>query len=346
MVALLRIVFVALASGCALGCTGVIGNADSGPGGAGGGGPAGANAGSSAGAAGGTSSGMGGSSSSSGGGAGAGGSGAAGGATPASVCDRWLADRADLSEGSWSGAVSGCDPGDTAPPGRANALKLVNLYRFIAGLPPVDHDGTRDDKAQQCALMMHANGQLSHSPPPSWTCYLSDGAQAAGNSNIATTPGVAAVDLYMADPGNPATMGHRRWVLSNGLGPIGLGSTSSYSCMWVLGGTASGGNTWTAWPSAGVFPVEAVNASFQSIDQTGWTLQSDTVKLSGAKVTITDAGNDRPVTVSGLSGGYGSSYAIRMLPQGWTTTAGHTYQVEVTSISQPISYSVQVVVCQ
>ncbi|RLB52353.1 MAG: hypothetical protein DRI90_22210, partial [Deltaproteobacteria bacterium] len=216
---------------------------------------------------------------------------------------------------------------------------------FIAGLPSVTTDGTRDQKTQACALMMDANNQLSHSPPPSWTCYTSDGAEAAGKSNIATTPGVAAVDLYMVDPGNPSTMGHRRWILSNGLGPVGLGSTSSYSCMWVIGGSGGGSNPWTAWPPPGQFPVGAVSPSWSSIDDTGWTIQSDSLSLNNAQVTITDGGNDRPVTVTNLAGGYGSSTAISMIPQGWSTTVGHTYLVDVSGISAPFSYQVDVVAC-
>jgi hypothetical protein len=81
------------------------------------------------------------------------------------------------------------------------------------------------------------------------------------------------------------------------------------------------------------------------VDSTGWTIQSDSISLSGAQVTITDGGTNRPVTVTNLQSGYGSKYAINMKPQGWTSQAGHTYSVSVTGISQPISYDVQVVAC-
>lgn len=291
---------------------------------------------SSAGGAGGGTSGVGGS----------GGSGSGGGQTAADmVCQRWSADRADLGEGTWSGSVASCDPGDVSADGRANALKLVNLYRSVAGLPPVTNDATRDQKAQACALMMHANNQLSHTPPMSWTCYSADGAEGAGNSNISGTAGVAGVDLYMADPGNETTMGHRRWILSGSLGPIGLGSTSGYSCMWVIGGGGSEDRPFTAWPSAGVFPIQAMSASFAPVDQTGWTIQSSTIDLSGAVVSVTDGGEDRPMAVTQLAGGYGSTYAIRMVPQGWTSQAGHTYSVSVSGTSEPISYQVTMVDC-
>jgi hypothetical protein len=83
--------------------------------------------------------------------------------------------------------------------------------------------------------MMDANNQLNHDPPNNWTCYSRTGTTRR-NSNISSTPGVLGVDLYMVDYGNETTMGHRRWILSNTLGPVGIGSTSEMSCLLVIGG--------------------------------------------------------------------------------------------------------------
>lgn len=231
------------------------------------------------------------------------------------------------------------------PTGRANVVKLVNLYRFLAGLPAATSDPTKDSQAQECSLMMQANSALDHTPPTSWKCYTAAGASAAGKSNLATAPAVSAIDMYVADPGNATTVGHRRWILSNSLGPIGVGSASSYSCLMVIGGSGNAGKPWIAFPSPGPFPVQAFKASFSSVDSTGWTIQSDSINLSGAQVTVTDGGTNMPVTVAVLQGGYGSSYAIRFNPQGWTSQAGHSYAVSVTGISQPISYTVDVLAC-
>jgi uncharacterized protein YkwD len=266
----------------------------------------------------------------------------------AEVCARWTADRTDMSEGTWSGAVAGCQAGDTGAPGRDNALKLINLYRWLAGLPAVGHDAGLDAKAQQCALMMHANGQLSHDPPMQWACFSADGAQAAKNSNISSTPGVVAVDLYMVDPGNPTTFGHRRWILSNGLGPVGLGSTAVNSCMWVIGGQGGGDAAWTAWPPPGVVPIDAIHVPevpWSNVDETGWTIQSDAIDLGAAQVKIREGGVDLPLKATALMGGFGSASAIAMTPQGWTSEAGKTYTVEVSGVPQPFSYEVQVVAC-
>jgi hypothetical protein len=280
------------------------------------------------------------------GGSGTGGSGTGGtGGGSTDACTRWNSDRASLSEGTWSGSIAGCNPGDISADGRANALKLVNLYRFLAGLPAVTNDAGRDQAAQACALMMDANDDLSHSPPSSWTCYTQTGADAAGSSNIASTSGVTGVDLYMADPGNPTTIGHRRWILSNSLGPIGLGTTSDASCMYVIGGSGSAGKQWVAWPPPGVVPLGVFNASYQTLDETGWTVQSDSVDLAAAQVSVRDGGTDVPVSTTQLQGGYGSRDAIRFNPQGWTTQAGHTYSVTVSGVTPAIQYDVQVVAC-
>lgn len=70
---------------------------------------------------------------------------------------------------------------------------------------------------QQAALLMIANGQLNHYPPPSWTCASTNaaGVAAASKSNIALGMyGADSIDGYMVDPGSGnAAAGHRRWIL-------------------------------------------------------------------------------------------------------------------------------------
>lgn len=265
----------------------------------------------------------------------------------AAVCARWNADRADMREGTWSGSVETCDPGTISEEGHTNALRLYNLYRWLADLPPVVTDPERDRLAQACALLMEANNQLSHDPPMSWECWTEDGAEGAGSSNITTGSSVRSVDGYMIDPGNETTIGHRRWILSNSLGPIGLGSTGDgASCMQNLGGEGRAGKPWMAWPAPGVLPLQATTLGRQAtLDETGWTVQSDDIDLGSASITVTSDGTDMPVSVTQLDDYYGSRYALRFNPEGWETEAGRTYAVSVEGISTPISYEVSVVDC-
>lgn len=247
-------------------------------------------------------------------------------------------------EEAWNGNAASCMAGDMSATSRDTALRLVNLYRYIAQLPAVTTDPARNQQDQACALMMQANNTINHTPPESWSCYSADGAKAASSSNLASTGAIAAVDGYMVDPGNATTIGHRRWILSNSLGPIGIGSTGRYSCMWTLSGTGKAGKQWTAWPSPGVFPLQAFGPSRQTIDSTGWTIQSDSINLANAQVAVTFNGTAQPVTVTQLQANYGSRYAIRFNPMGWTSAVG-TYHVAVTGISTPIEYDINVVSC-
>ena len=85
---------------------------------------------------------------------------------------------------------------------------------------------------------------------------------------------------------------------------------------------------------------------FSSLDETGWSIQSDSLELGSAAVTITTStGEARPVSVTPLAGGYGSSSAISIIPQGWSTQAGTTYHVSVEGVGMPIEYDVEVVDC-
>ena len=102
---------------------------------------------------------------------------------------------------------------------------------------------------------------------------------------------------------------------------------------------------WTAWPPAGFYPIDWHAISWTNTDQTGWSIQSDTINLNGAQVTITQNGQKRAVKVNSLAANYGSKFAISMVPQGWTTQPNTTYQVSVKGISQPISYKIQTLDC-
>jgi len=268
--------------------------------------------------------------------------------TPAQeACARFNQDRIALYEGNWNGNVSSCSGGIMDSPWQERALKMANLYRWFADLPPLALNTSLYGEQQSCALIMHANNTLSHNPGQSWKCYTQNGADGAGNSNIATMPAVGAVDLYMIDPGNASTMGHRRWILSNWIGYTAFGSTSKYSCMATISGEGGqmANKSWTAWPPAGFYPIDWHAMSWTNTDQTGWSIQSDTINLNGAQVTITQNGQNRAVKVNSLAANYGSKFAISMTPIGWTTQPNTTYQVSVNGISQPISYKIQTLDC-
>jgi len=261
------------------------------------------------------------------------------------VCQRVLDDRADLGEDTWSGSTASCDPAAMSSDWQERALRLTNLYRWLAGQPPLTLSTAGNPAMQSCALMMHAAQSLSHSPSEAWPCYSEDGASAAGTSNLAPVPAVEAIDLYMADPGNATTIGHRRWILSDWISTTAFGSTDDSSCMHVVQGFG-GPTPWIAWPPPGFYPMEMHNVAYQTVDQTGWTIQTNNLSLSGAQAEVREDGVTKAVDAAVLLPNYGSQGALKITPQGWTIQAGSEYEVSVNTNSQTIAYSFLAVDCQ
>ncbi|MEY4508346.1 MAG: hypothetical protein RLZZ450_468 [Pseudomonadota bacterium] len=262
------------------------------------------------------------------------------------TCGRWKAARVSLDEGKWTGNAEACEAGDMSEDARTNALRLFNYYRTSVGLAAVTTTPEGNRLAQNCALLMRANNTITHTPPDTFKCFTAEAAKTAGSSSLSSGPAVASVDGYMIDPGNPTTIGHRRWILSNMITEVGFGSADRFSCQYQPAKFRNpGGKAWVAWPS-GQTPKQSLGGGFSgSVDKNGWTVQSDTVNLASATVTVTSDGKDMPVTVTQLGGGYGSMYALRFNPTGWTSTAGVTYSVKLGGTSMPIEYDVTVVDC-
>lgn len=271
------------------------------------------------------------------------------------VCKRWIHDRADLSEGDYTGSnFSQCTPGVWSKNGHTNALRVLNLYRFLAGLPEVTATAALDAKAQACAFLMAANDKLSHSPDASWNCYTDVARDAASKSNISSAPAVLAIDRYMVDEGdhNKASLGHRRWLLSTQLGPVGIGSTGGTkigdgqaSCVWI-DGESTLERPWVTWPPAGKVPLQALSPYGVSIDSTGWSILSETVDPAKAYIKVTSGGESLPVQEwRTLTPKLGSKYGLAFQPSGWTVAAGHTYTVEISDVDEPLTWSFTVLDC-
>jgi hypothetical protein len=87
-------------------------------------------------------------------------------------------------------------------------------------------------------------------------------------------------------------------------------------------------------------------AAIDGVDRTGWTIQSDHIDLSTATITVTDGTNVMITTpVTQLGANYGSIYAVAFAPSGWSTQAGHSYNVVVSGVVPSITYTVEVLDC-
>ncbi len=274
------------------------------------------------------------------------------------VCWRWQCDGTGVSNPAvpWNGSSGACRAGDLDPDVADRTLRRLNVHRFLAELPPVEEETSWRPAAQACALIAQANAKLSHNPPASWSCWSPLGAATSANSLVANRAAAGSIAAYFEDPGNEPSMVHRRWLLSESLDTVGLGSTDRYSCVVVDGhelerpsnrasAKAEKGaeRTWAAWPPAGPVPFDVFTE--EKLDEAGWTVQSGVLDLERATVTVTEAGEPKPVTLTHLTPLLGSRSAVRFIPKGWKTEPGHRYDVRVKSSASSIDFTVEPTTC-
>jgi hypothetical protein len=258
--------------------------------------------------------------------------------TTDAVCDAWRDGHVENASPAWV-AGSGCDPGSMPPASIDDTVRRVNMFRWLAGLPPVSHDGSQHQAMMECAWMMDRNNALSHSPPSNWNCHTAGGASAAGRSNIALGVGTGgqAIDLYMRD-WNTMSLGHRRWILSPGLDVVEIGLAGRGQCLGVFHFAGSTDREWSAYPNQGPAPIETA--------QDTWSFQAYTMNITSATtVTVTRDGMNLPVSAYLIGGGFGPPATMGFTPQGWTPSEG-TYRVTIGNTSAgDITYEVQLVGC-
>jgi hypothetical protein len=262
----------------------------------------------------------------------------------------------------WTGSYTVNGAGDTSAAYKEAVLRRINFYRAFAGVPAtMTLRADWSAKDQQAALMMSANNALNHTPPPSWTFYTADGAEAAGKSNIAIgSAGPDAITLYMADHGTSnAAVGHRRWLLYPQTKETGTGDVPGNSsglleanATWVITsdfGTTRPATRTTAvpYPPAGYVPYTLVWPR--------WSFSYPDANFSNATVTMTRNGQPVAAAAEPLSSGAGeptlvwvydgkdaNSHAPHARPTGDTVYRVTIANVTVAGASQTFSYDVTV----
>jgi hypothetical protein len=262
----------------------------------------------------------------------------------------------------WTGSYSVNGAGDTSATYKEAVLRRINFYRAFAGVPAtMTLRADWSAKDQQAALMMSANNALNHTPPPSWTFYTADGAEAAGKSNIAIgSAGPDAITLYMADHGTSnAAVGHRRWLLYPQTKETGTGDVPGNSsglleanATWVITsdfGTTRPATRTTAvpYPPAGYVPYTLVWPR--------WSFSYPDANFSNATVTMTRNGQSISAVAEPLSAGAGEptlvwvydgkdsdSHAPHARPTADTVYHVTIANVTVAGASQTFSYDVTV----
>ena len=266
--------------------------------------------------------------------------------SPQSVCDKWNADYPNAAAWVWEAGPETCDDGVLNPDSIDDAIRRINLFRWLVDLYPVYNLRSLNAYEQPCAVMMMANNDLDHSPPSNWTCYSSLGASGAGHSNLAMGrhDPAGAIDLYIDDARIPS-LGHRRWIFDPPYLTAGIGQAGIWNCTYVMTGGNSYSPNWVAYPPPGPCPEAATRGK--------WSLGAPGFDLDTTWVTVTDltTGDSQEPAFYFPSGGYGNlSYLAFTMSN---ETAGHDYEVTIDGVKlggysdppETLSYTVQVIDC-
>jgi len=260
----------------------------------------------------------------------------------------------------FTGSVAGCSSG-TTPELFKDAVRLrINWFRELAGVTDnITFQPSFNASAQDAALIMAANGLLTHTPPSSLNCYTSTGDDGAGSSNLALgSLGWESITGYMEDAGaNNAAVGHRRWLLhpptlEMGTGDIPATATSSATnAIWVFDDNifADGVDRdgFVAWPPPAYVPHAIVPAR--------WSFSLKDANFSNATVSMTRDGSAISTTLEPVSTGAGLNTLV-WIPLGLDAAGGEpwpqpdkdeTYNVSLSNVvidgaPQSFSYDVQV----
>lgn len=253
--------------------------------------------------------------------------------------------------------IAACQAGTLKAEVGARVLATLNDIRAHHRLPAVTYAPADEPAVQQSALMMAANGALSHFPPNSWNCYTSAGATAAGQSNIYLGTGGLRysqdADIligWLTDTNNITAnnIGHRRWLLYPFLSTIAYGRVAG---VWQTSNRADGAsikvinstqNTAGPLPDYVAYPFEDYPAryfengallSFGVIANKSSNFGANqTVNFSGATIAVRVRGG-AALTVSNVSfdnEGYGLPNNLQWSVSG--LTANTTYDVTISNV--------------
>lgn len=219
----------------------------------------------------------------------------------------------------WTGSYASGAAGTVGAAYQDATLLRINWFRAMAGLASVTLSPETGAKAQEAAMMMSVNNQLSHFPPTSWKGYTAIGGDAAGHSNLALgNAGADAINAYVSDYGdNNSIVGHRRWLFYPQTRQFGSGSvpgdgvsSAAANALWVFDGNyntarPSVRDDFVAWPPRGNVPYTVVYAR--------WSFSYPDADFAKASVAVTKGGASIGVTLEAVQNGYGENTLVWQL---------------------------------
>lgn len=278
--------------------------------------------------------------------------------TPTPTSGNFLTDAAALY--TTQADIAACQPGVLKASVTAGVLQTLNAVRALHKLPAATYSPADEPATQQSALMQAANGQLSHTPPPSWLCYTAAGADASGSANLYLGSGNGLTLLsdeqiiagWMTDVQNilADNVGHRRWLLDPFMTSVAYGrvagryqtSNRADSASIKVFNTAAAGGPRGTLPDFVAYPYEDYPArffdtsallSFGVIADKTNKFANQSVNFANATVTVRQRGGSA-LTVSKISYdtlGYGLPNNLQFAVSG--IQANTYYDVTIDRVS-------------
>ena len=248
--------------------------------------------------------------------------------------------------------VAKCVEGAVSESEKDIVLERINYIRSLHGLPSVVYEENDDIYTAECALIIAANEDLSHTPGSDWKCYSEDAYTGCNKSNIFIQWGIepamfkseSVVDAFMTDEG-VESLGHRRWMIDPWLAHISFGRADDFSnkitgsAIKVINldeqNISSSNIEFVAYPYED-YPTELYNEnvmmSFTVIADRLNKWNNDDVDLLTAAIAIKDPANNL-IKVSGTKSdndGYGVPNNLRWYAE--SIEPGVRYNVAITNV--------------
>ncbi len=231
---------------------------------------------------------------------------------------------------------------------KQDALNMLNLYRYITGVPEVSITDTAQEYAQAAALVCAINQRMSHIPT-SHPAGMDDDMYSKAvygsyNSNLASGRSRLCSSIYsmMLEINGDSDFGHRRQLLEYYYTEAGFGMARSqngsrFSSVFVDANFKE--DKVISYPGANQ-PLEYFGSGY------AWTvIVPEEVDPSSINVNLTDMNTGKVWNYRQDSDDFrldieGGSTCVIFAPNNVDYKDGDSFKVEITGIQKPISYEV------
>jgi hypothetical protein len=167
----------------------------------------------------------------------------------------------------WNGNAKKCECGKLEKEIYSKATDRVNFFRQVCGLDAIGISEELNKEAQDAALLIKANNQLTHAPSKSMKCYSESAANGCERSCLGFTdykyfPFTSFITGFMKDYGaSNYFVGHRKWILYTKLEKFGYGATNNTEALQTVNGVSYSkflGLDFIPYPWNGYVPVDFI----------------------------------------------------------------------------------------